>query len=313
MKNQNEINSDAIHSMTGFSSTQGNVCEQMIQLETKSLNHRFLDIKLKLPKNFSCFDFLIRDLLKKHFSRGSIELRIDKIKSDQNIPEYNLDAKIAKNYWQQLVQLQKELSCNTPPSFDNLFLFPDVISKNLNNEEVSSFNQTTWSALQALIEVNINKLKIARATEGLNLKNALTQLIYKIQKHVDNITKKRTVFKLVSQEKAKEKISSLFKNFSDSIPSDEQMQTRIAQEISFFYDKTDFEEEVIRLDSHLGNFLKTLNEGGTVGRKLDFTLQEIGRETNTLGNKAQDFQIAEEVLLIKTLTEQLREQVLNIE
>lgn len=302
----------AVQSMTGFSSVEGMVANTQVRLEIKTLNHRFLDLKIRLPRDYSpSLEMSLRTLLQSEYARGSVEFRIEKVSSNtQSTLKIEPNLALAAHYYESLLRLQKTLGLADSIRTIDIATLPEVISK----ESTEAPSETLWGELEPIAKKAILQLKQMRAHEGANLARALSATLLELEQVLTGLRNRREEVKEAYLNKLQEKIAQVFEAHPVSEPSVKSvLETRIAQELALLLDKTDIEEELTRFKGHLDHFNKILQDGGAVGRKLDFVLQELNREINTLGNKAQDFSMSEEVVKVKVRLEQLREQVMNLE
>lgn len=298
--------------MTGFSSVEGVIAGQRMRLELKSVNHRFLDVKTRLPRDLSNTEVAFRGLLQAGFSRGALEAKLERITDASTDAKATIqpNLELAKHYFAALQALQKSLGLNDPIRTMDIATLPDVLSSG--GAEVAT--EDAWKELEPLAKNAIAKLADMRRHEGSNLARVIHAAIDEMDSKIDWLRQKRAECEAGYKKRITDKIQAVFEAHPLAETSVQAvLESRIAQELSLLIDRTDIEEELTRFKGHLEHFRKVMNTGGQVGRKLDFILQELHREINTLGNKAQDFMISEEVVQVKVRLEQLREQVMNIE
>ena len=301
-----------IHSMTGFGSAEGTIGGVRYRVEMKALNHRFLDLKLRLPRELQSAEIPLRKSLEGLFNRGALEIKLERASDAgglEDAPALNMT--LAAHYYEALVSLQKTLGLSDPIRTAEIASLPDVISRT----EVLAPPDDAWTELEPLIRAAAEHLSKMRATEGAALTRALTQALDDLSVTITGIRARRTEWQALSKKKIQERIQAVFDAhpLPAGAPAQAVLESRIAQELSILLDRSDIEEELTRFEGHLAHFRKILVEGGPVGRKLDFMLQELGREVNTLSNKAQDLGISEQAVQIKVRIEQIREQVMNLE
>lgn len=303
-----------LRSMTGFASHEGEANQYRLKIEVRSLNHRHLDIKCRLPRDFSSLELQIRTLLQSFFKRGALELRIEVLeRPEQSTATYEPNLAVAASYFESLNSLKKTFGLEDPIQISDLLHCNEILSR-FTGEETSQEESDPWPELEKSLSEAFSKLKEMREREGSALQVSLQEAIHSLKKNTDTLRERRKKCEAEYKEKISERIRKAFEAYPLSDTHVEKvLETRIAQELAMILDKTDIEEELTRLKGHIGHFQSTLAQGSPNGRKLDFILQEISREVNTLGNKAQDFEISEEVVQLKVKTEQLREQVMNIE
>ncbi len=323
---------NSIESMTGFGESQTNLPIQHFEgyaliARVRSVNSRFLDIKVRLPKidQVMALEQLVRKKLSDHFKRGSIELNlsltnnVDPESADVVSASLNLNA--AKVYLSALTQI-KELASKEfaklpvqPVSLESVLKLPGVLNEQeiapvLDDAAVAAFNTTALKC----VEEAILKAKEQRQHEGNSLRVHLSEILDQIKEHSDSITEMLPHERETVEKKLQEKIEKTLELFkqSESMAKPE-FQNRLKEEASFYLDRRDVEEEIVRLAHHLEHFTSFLYKNSGSGKQLEFTLQEMFREINTLGNKIQSTKISTHVIAIKSLLEKLKEQVANVE
>lgn len=292
-----------IKSMTGFGRGESIDGAYSFSVEIRSVNHRYNDIIVKMPKHINYLEEKIKAYIKGKINRGRVEVNICFEYIDDAALDVKVDIPLAKAYRDALDKLADELNIEDDVNLCNLLNFPDIIKterKDLNEDKI-------WNCLRFAIEEALNGVMDMRVKEGLVLKSDLeTQL----NSMYDIINKIEDRSSLVVTE-YKNKLESRIKEILDiDCNIDEE---RLAYEVAFFADRSDINEEIIRLKSHIKQFLNSLTEKEPVGRKLDFIIQEMNREINTIGSKANDVLISNHVVAIKSQLEKMREQVQNIE
>ena len=306
-----------LSSMTGFAGVETKIGQRLYKIELRSLNHRFLDLKLRLPRELASIEPMAREFLQKRFSRGSMELKIDSA-PDPNAtqPEFQTNVSVAAHYYENLTTLQKTLGLKDTLKTADLLAYPDVITRKQLGA-ASLENEGLWRQFQPHIEKVANQLGEMRETEGRNLRAHLSEKLRQMESKLEEVRGRKKELEPAYEKQITKKIDKLFELHPlvgvDQADKKDFLESRIAQELALILDRRDIEEEMTRLRSHLDQMLGILEKGGLAGRKLEFLLQETNREINTLGNKAQDYQLSQEVVALKVLNEQLREQILNIE
>ena len=292
-----------IASMTGYGRGEVKKAGKEIFVEVRSLNNRFLDISVRLPKPLSGFEEDARNIVRKYLTRGRINLVVNVKEFTNDKDSFNkVNIELAKNYVKQLKGLKKELHLVGKIRLKHLLVFSDIFLPDV-EEEVS---EQTWTDIkQALIQA-LENLKQMRFSEGKQLSIDLIKRIKNLDKNIQEI-EKLSNFRVDNELiKLRERIASLEVN-------EELHEGRLELEIAILASKLDVTEECIRFKSHNKLFLEILDSEGIVGRKLNFLLQEMTREANTIGAKACDAKISHLVINIKEEVEKLREQVQNIE
>jgi uncharacterized protein (TIGR00255 family) len=293
-----------IQSMTGFVSTEGAWQDRRVQFELKSLNHRHLESKWKLPRELSHIEPMLRDLVAKMFGRGYFDGKLEWIRdAQQAAPETLRTVNIprAAQYLDEIKSLQLKLGLVDPITTRDLLNLPDVIDR----PNAPAAFEGSWDTLKPWIETALKSLAAVRSNEGDAMAHALRDGLTKIRTHAQVIARQREVHLKRVHALAKERVHAILGR--------EATEERVFAEAALTIDRTDIAEELARVASHLDFFEGTLNAGGAVGRKLEFIVQELNRECNTLSSKAQDFEISQHAVEIKVALEQLRELVLNLE
>lgn len=291
-----------ILSMTGYGRGSTTNSEYSITIDLKSVNHRFLELNFKLPKSYSFLEDKLRREISTKLSRGKIDVVISIERFTVNDSQISLNRPVVVSYLQAVDELKNEYQVNGEIDISTLVALPEVFVASQPHDD-----QEELSNLASLaINEAINAMIAMRQAEGENLKNDLLQKMTILQKMREQIL----VFAPSVVLSYKEKLTKRIQELAEGIEID---PNRIATEIAIFADKSDIHEELIRLDSHTVQFLNTLKSSEPVGRKLDFIIQEMNREINTIGSKANDLQVAQIVIDFKAELEKLREQVQNIE
>lgn len=306
----------SLYSMTGYACVDSLIGEDRFRFEMRSVNHRFLDIKIRLPKEHSALEPLLRKLIQNKFGRGSIEARLEKwIDSGKASGEYQLNFSTAADYFEQLVQLQKTLGLPTSEiQLKDLLAFPDVISRKSSEISISLPPEKIWEQLEPLALDACEGLLENRSLEGQKTQGILEEGARELQSKIQTLRNHRTKSLNAFNKQISEKVKKVFEAHPVSGKEVKQvLEGRISQELALLVEKTDYEEELHRFKGHVEQFIDVLQQREAAGRKLDFILQEMQREINTLSNKAQDLAANHEAVSIKVLIEQLREQVMNIE
>jgi uncharacterized protein (TIGR00255 family) len=305
-----------VSSMTGFASAESPTGEtRRFRIEIKTLNHRFLDIKCRMPRDLSSAEIPLRAFLQKEFARGSLDIKVERIESADAAEATGLTLQQidkAKAWLKTVRQLQNELSLTDAIRTQDLLSVREIFES---GETPSLAPEEAWKAIEPVAAQAAKNLRSMRQHEGAALVKALLDSCSVLESTLDSLRRLRTESIGLLQQRNQERIRAVFEShpLPAGTPVQAVLESRIAQELGILLDRTDIEEELTRFGGHLEHLRKTLHEGGPVGRKLEFLLQELGREINTLGNKAQDLPASEQVLAVKVRLEQIREQVLNLE
>ncbi|MCR5591086.1 MAG: YicC family protein [Lachnospiraceae bacterium] len=291
-----------IKSMTGFGRAEYSDEKRKITVEMKSVNHRYLDCNIKMPKKLSFFEASIRTLLKDYIQRGKVDLFItyeDYTEENYNL-KYNRD--MAKAYLSYLKEMSEEFGIENDVRVSTLSRYPEVFSL----EEANVDEDEIWSDLEKVVREASEAFVETRIKEGENLRRDLCEKLETMLGYVEEIEKR-----------APEIIEEYRKNLCDKVAeflADSRIEeSRILGEVTLYADKICVDEEIVRLKSHIRTTSDILSEGGSVGRKLDFIAQEMNREANTILSKANDLATSDIAINLKTDIEKVREQIQNIE
>lgn len=291
-----------IKSMTGFGrSTYENEGREYI-VEIKSVNNRFSDISIKMPRNLTYLEEKIRKQILKNVSRGKVEVSIQLNNNSDLGKKINLNTDIAKKYIEELKKLSNETSIIDNINIMDVAKFPDVLNIRIDEEAEEIIEKELFTALDSAIISFIDM----RQKEGNKIKVDLEDRIEVIKQKIEQISS-------ISSGLVGEYIVKLETRIKELLKTDVVDEARLAQEVVIYSDKCSVEEEITRLKSHISQFLNLLNENIAIGKKLDFLIQEMNRETNTIGSKANNLDITNYVVDIKTELENIREQIQNIE
>ena len=290
-----------IKSMTGYG--KGNISENLrnYQVEIKSVNHRYLDISVKMPRVLSYLEEDVKKVISSKVKRGKIDVFVTFENSSTEGKEIKINNEIAKMYINQLKQLAEEENILANIEVTEISKYPDVLSvQNTQDDE-----QIKKELIEATT-IATDKLVQMRQVEGSKMAEDLLKRIEKINQKIEKISELSTGLIEEYVVKFENRIKEILKN-------QEIDESRLAQEVVIYADKCSIEEEVTRLKSHISQFKELINSDDAVGKKLDFIIQEMNRETNTIGSKANNLEITNGVIDIKTEIENIREQVQNIE
>ena len=290
-----------IQSMTGFGKAESLIDNKKIVVETRSLNSKFIDISLKLPLIYRSKDMLMRSILAEELIRGKVEMTIhyDLTETD---PNHSINFNAVQKHYHSFQKIVTDNSIKNADNIDFLQLImrmPDVLKT-----EKIELTDNEWKLLDDLIRKSISELTKFRINEGLSLEKDLKEQINSI----DSLLKKATSFENERISIVKERIKKNLETLADKENYD---KNRFEQELIYYLEKFDISEEKVRLTKHLDHFLETMNEQVPNGKKLGFISQEIGREINTLGSKANHSEIQKLVVLMKDHLEKIKEQILN--
>lgn len=291
-----------IKSMTGFGRCEVQEAERKITVEMKSVNHRYLDVNIKMPKKLNFFEAAIRSELKNYIQRGKVDIFItyeDYTESNVCV-KYNKE--LAAEYMGYLNQMAEEFSLDNDVRVSALSRYPEVLSM----EEQTIDEEKLWQLLDRGIKGAAEGFVETRIREGENLKNDLLNKLDFMLTHVDFITERSPQIIAEYRQKLTDKVRELLEDTKID-------ENRLLTEVTIFADRVCVDEELVRLRSHIETTKETLIQGGSIGRKLDFIAQEMNREANTILSKTSDLEISNRGIELKTEIEKVREQIQNIE
>ena len=291
-----------IKSMTGFGRSESITKERKIVIEMKSVNHRYCDLNIKMPKKFNFFEAAIRSHLKQYIGRGKVDIFITYEDYTESNVCVKYNAELAAEYVKYLKQISDEFDLHSDLSPVALSRFPEVFTL----EEQSIDEDELWKELVTCLDEAATQFVESRTKEGETLKADLIQKLDGMLEMVDYIESVSPLLVESYRKRLEDKVKELL----DGVAMDE---SRIATEVTIYADKICVDEETVRLRSHIENTKAILLEGGNVGRKLDFIAQEMNREANTILSKADSLDVSNKAIDLKTEIEKVREQIQNIE
>ena len=291
-----------IKSMTGFGRCEIEEDNRKITVEIKSVNHRYLDVNVKLPKKLSFFESAVRNLIKEYIQRGKVDIFITC--EDFNEANFSLkyNEELAGEYLKYLQQMAEHFQLENDIRVSTLSRYPDVFIM----EEQDNDEEELWALLEKTLRNACEAFVETREKEGENLKTDLLNKLDEMIGYVDFIEERSPAILKEYRQKLEDKVKELL----NGTPMDEG---RIAAEVVIYADKICVDEETVRLRSHIENTRQELLSGESVGRKLDFIAQEMNREANTILSKSSDLAISDKAIALKTEIEKVREQIQNIE
>jgi uncharacterized protein (TIGR00255 family) len=291
-----------IKSMTGFGNAGFEDDSMMIHVEVKSLNSKFLDLSIRSPRQFSDKEHEIRTLVQSVLDRGKVSVTIDFFpKSATEIP-LNINEELFRSVYKKFKSLAESVDDQSQDIFKLALQAPNVmsaISSEVSNEEEE------WTQIKRILNEALRKCEGFRQDEGNSLE-------VKLQEYIENIGAALARIKEQEggrKERIKQKISNHFNEWLEENSFD---SNRFEQELIYYFEKLDIHEEIVRLETHLNYFSKSMKEESNQGKKLGFISQEMGREINTIGSKANDAEIQKYVILMKDELEKIKEQSLNV-
>ena len=291
-----------IKSMTGFGRCEVQKDSRKFTVELKSVNHRYLDVNIRMPKKLNFFETAIRTLLKSYANRGKVDIFITYEDLSQAQVSVKYNAALAAEYLKYLKQMEEEFGVENEVRVSTLSRYPEVFTM----EEQSEDEEELWNGLKEALEGAFGQFVETRKTEGENLKEDILSKLDLLSEQIGYIEERSPQIVAEYRAKLEDKMKELL--------ADTQIEeSRIAAEVILFADKICTDEEVVRLKSHISHMRNTLEEQDEIGRKLDFIAQEMNREANTILSKANDIEVSDRAISLKTEIEKIREQIQNIE
>lgn len=288
--------------MTGFGRCEVQREARKFTVELKGVNHRYLDINIRMPKKLNFFETAIRTLLKSYVTRGKVDIFITYEDSTQNQMAVKYNSSIAAEYLKYLRQMAEEFGLEDDIRVSTLSRYPEVFTM----EEQTEDEEELWNGLKEALEGAFSHFVETRTAEGENLKKDILDKLSNLEVLIGYIEERSPQIIQEYRTKLEEKVRELLE--------DTQIEdSRIAAEVILFADKICTDEEVVRLKSHIRHMRSTLEEEEGIGRKLDFIAQEMNREANTILSKANDIEVSDCAISLKTEIEKIREQIQNIE
>ncbi|MGO3751432.1 MAG: YicC/YloC family endoribonuclease [Peptoniphilaceae bacterium] len=288
--------------MTGYGIGKSTSDILNIKVEVKSVNNRYCDINIRLPKNLLFLEDKIRKTIKNSVSRGKIDVFINLEYINSTNTNIDIDSSLAKEYYKALKKLKDELDIKGEINLRDIYSMNGVIINRSKDEDMDFY----YILIKEALDEALNNFISMRETEGENIKLVFNESLEVISSILANIKERATI----SLEKNIEKLKS---NIANNIDKDLLDLPRLTTEIAIMCDKLSIDEETTRVGLHLEQFNDIINSQGAIGRKLDFLIQELNREVNTIGSKSTDIEILNSVINLKSEIEKLREQVQNIE
>ncbi len=289
--------------MTGFGAATAEVPGGRLAVEVRSVNHRFSEVQLRLPRDLAALEDRTRTLVQEQVRRGRVEVIVTRDEGTRRVRRVRADFELAAAYVHALRELAGVVGASDEITLAQVAGLPDVLK--LEDDRVDA--ESVWPALDMAVRTATDALVVMRAAEGRRLADDLFARTAALETMTDAIAGRSREVVRAYAERLRGRLAELLKD----TPIDE---TRISAELALFAERSDITEELTRLRSHLVQFRQTVaDEDGAVGRKLDFILQEMSRETNTIGSKANDLDVTRTIITMKSELESLREQIQNVE
>ena len=289
-------------SMTGFGRSKLEENSREYIVEIKSVNHKYSDISIKLPRNIMCFEEKIKKIISNNISRGKVDVFITFNNFSDERKDVIINKELAKNYIDQLKELANENGLDDKIRVTEITKMPDVLQLKIEDDE----SDNIWLELEKCVNQAVANFVDMRETEGERIKQDLLTRINNVEKLVNSIFSNTTGL-------IEEYVVKLRERVKEILQTDVVDEARLAQEIVIYADKCSIEEELTRLRSHMAQFRSLLESKEPVGKKIDFLIQEMNRETNTIASKSVKLEITNLAIEVKTAMEDIREQIQNIE
>ena len=290
-----------IKSMTGFGRYEYQTGSKKFTVELKGVNHRYLDVNIRMPKKFNFFETAIRTLLKQYALRGKVDIFITYEDNSESQAALKYNETLAAEYMRYFKQMEESFGIDNDIRVSTLAHCPEVLTM----EEKPDDEDALWSGLQMALKGAFTQFVETRTTEGENLKKDILNKLSGMETLVGHVEERSPQIVEEYRKKLEDKIHELLE-----MPVDEN---RMAAEVILYADKICTDEETVRLKSHISHMRDTLEETEGIGRKLDFIAQEMNREANTILSKANDLEVSNYAIRLKTEIEKIREQIQNIE
>ena len=289
-------------SMTGFGRSKLELNSREYIVEIKSVNHKYSDISIKLPRNIMCFEEKIKKIISSNISRGKVDVFITFNNYSDEGKDVVINKELAKNYINELRELANENGLDDKIRVTEITKMPDVLQLKIEDDD----SEVIWQELEKCVKQAVSNFVEMRETEGERIKQDLAVRINTVEELVNRIFSNTTGL-------IEEYVVKLRERIKEILQTDVVDEARLAQEIVIYADKCSIEEELTRLRSHIAQFRSLLESKEPVGKKIDFLIQEMNRETNTIASKSVKLEITNLAIEIKTVMEDIREQIQNIE
>lgn len=291
--------------MTGYGAAEARTDAGRWVVEARSVNHRFLEVSVRLPRELGALEDRVRAVVGGRVSRGRIEVAVLKDDPSPRARSVRIDVELARRYAEAVRELQRVLEAPDAVPLSVLLSLPDVVRVETEREDP----EAAWTAIAPAVDAAVENLVAMRRAEGQRLARDLLRRLDRLETLADQVASRADRVVEDYARRLRRRIGELLRAAGGAEVDD----ARLAVEVALFAERADISEEITRLRSHFAHMRFLLDGRGPVGRKLEFLLQEIGREVNTIGSKATDLAITQAVLEMKSQLESLREQVANVE
>ena len=290
--------------MTGFGEAHAHDRGLMITVEIRSVNSRHFKLSFRCSDGYGGLESNVESIVRNVIRRGTVQLNL-RVDRETSSEDYHINTNVLEAYRQQLETFQKQSGKTTAIDLEKLLMLPGVVTE---KQSVDSDPDKDWGVIEPAIRAAVEGLANMRAAEGQAMANDLLKQCDSIPKNLEHIAQRSPLVAEGYRQRLTDRVNKVLQEFGVSIgPAD------LVREISLFVERGDVSEEIVRLQSHLEQFVKAIDLPESTGRKLEFIAQEMGREINTIGSKSNDTEISQHVVQIKTALERIREQVQNVE
>jgi len=291
-------------SMTGHGEAHGQHETLAVSVELRTINSRYFKLSLRSSEQFNSLENHLETLLKRHIKRGTVQLNL-RIQREPTAADFPINEAVLAGYWQQLDAIGRRLNVDQPPRLDSLLQLPGVVGDPAQRSDLFA---TAWPLIQRTVEQALEHLDQMRQQEGRAMADDLKENCDVVRRQLDQVEQRVPHVAAAYRTRLLERLNTLLAEFQVSAePAD------VVREVGIFAERSDIAEEVVRLRSHLDQFADIMQSPESAGRKLEFVVQEMFREANTIGSKGSDPQIASAVVEIKSAIERMREMVQNVE
>lgn len=291
-----------LKSMTGYGRREEITGGKKIMAEIKSVNHRYADYNIKVQRHLGFLEDRIRKHVSQYITRGKVDIYVNVESYDTADKEIKLNSAMAQNYINALIELRDEFGLKDDITVSSVAKNPDIFK----TERVEEDEESLWQSVETVLDKAVGDFAAMRLREGERIEKDLKARIEYMRELVKTVDER-------SPQTVKEYSDKLYEKIKEILDGREIDDSRILTEVAIYADKVAVNEETVRLGSHFEEFDKIISSGEPAGRRLDFLIQEINREVNTIGSKASDIEIAKTVVTLKGEIEKLREQIQNIE
>lgn len=289
-------------SMTGFGRATGKLGGVQVNIEIRTVNHRFQEISIRLPKNYSSYENVAREIVRKNVNRGKISVFINIDEGDAKLEKMSLNKQVAKGYFDLLNELRDTTGLSEPVSLSHLMRFDDIFQSDDDETENKEFTEF----FKSLTKECVDHLNGMRKAEG----DALVKDMLERNQFISDAT---AFFEEESKDLPREEFEKLYSRVKENLDMGDFDKTRLEQEIAIISDRVDICEEIVRLKSHCDLYAKEMEKKEPVGKRINFIIQEMNREVNTIGSKSSKISVLHKVVDVKQEIEKMREQIQNVE